>query len=94
MRVGDANNLFFALRVPSTGTSPLTPRPGANIAIDLSTDPAGIVSITPAQLLFNAPDADGRVQIKALAPGSTLLLVTPPPGINGPATPIAFSVTK
>ena len=90
LRVGNIANLSVTMR---TGGAAATPRAGANIPIDLVADQAGIVSITPAHLVFNGPQASGNLVLKGLAPGSTILRMTVPPAYLSTAAPLVVSVS-
>ena len=76
----------------ATGPVASTPRAGANIAVDLTTDPAGIVSINPAHLVLSTANSTADVQVKALTAGSTLLRMSVPPAYSASGTPLAVTV--
>jgi hypothetical protein len=90
MHVGNTSTLTVSMR---SGSYPSTPRAGANVAVDLVADQAGIISLTPAHLVFSGPQSSGTVQVKAVAAGSTLLRMNVPAGYAATGTPLAISVT-
>jgi hypothetical protein len=90
LRIGGIATLSVAMRTPNYIA---TPRAGANIAIDLSTDQPGIVSLSPAHIVFNGPQSTGNVQVQGKATGSTLVRMAVPAGFLATGTPIAVSVT-
>jgi hypothetical protein len=85
LHVGGSTTLSVSMRVGNT-------RAGANVAVDLTTDQAGIVSLNPAHLVFTGPQSSGSVQVKALAAGSTFLRMTAPAGYLATGSPLAVSV--
>jgi hypothetical protein len=87
--VGGSQYVTYGMRVNS---GQATPRAGANILVDIVTNPSGIVTATPSRLVFNGPQIAIDVQVKAMAPGSTLLRLSAPEGFLVPATPLAISV--
>jgi hypothetical protein len=89
LHVGGSLNLTYGMRVNS---GQATPRAGANVPVDIVTDPSGIVTATPSRLVFNGPQTSIDVQVKAVAPGSTLLRLSVPEGFLVPTTPFAISV--
>jgi hypothetical protein len=90
LRVGGSMTLTYAMRA---GGGFLTPRAGAMIPVDIVPDPSGIVTLTPARMVFNGPQPSVDVQVKAVAPGSTLLRLAAPDGFLVPTAPFAISVT-
>ena len=88
--MGGSLFLSYGLRV----TGPLSPRAGANVPVDIAVDPAGIVTVTPSHAAFSGQQTSVDVQVKAVAPGSTLLRLTAPDGFLLPATPFAISVSQ
>lgn len=89
LKIGGSRTLGISMRVAEYTA---TPRAGANIAIDLSTDQAGIVSLNPAHLVLSGPQSKGDVQVNAVAAGSTLVRMTVPTGYLTSGTPLAVTV--
>jgi hypothetical protein len=89
LRVGTTATIAVSMRVAGNNYST---RAGANIAVDLTTDQAGIVSLNPAHLALTGPQSTGSVQVNALATGSTLLRMNVPTGYLATGTPMAISV--
>ncbi|WP_321475086.1 hypothetical protein [uncultured Paludibaculum sp.] len=69
-----------------------TPRAGANLAVDVRADRAGIVTLEPARVVFNGPDSRGEVKVQATAPGSVLLQIVVPDGFTASTTPALVAV--
>ncbi len=92
VRIGNSATVSVAMRTSNYYAA--TPRADANIPIDFSTDPPGIVSLNPAHLVFNGPQSTGNVQVQGLAVGSTLLRMAVPAGFLATGTPMAVSVTS
>src|SRR5439155_19455819 len=77
LRIGSLASLTVVMR---TNFAVATPRAGANIAVDLFTNPAGIVPLNPARVNFNGQPSSGQVQVRGTAVGSTLIRMTGPEG--------------
>lgn len=77
-----------------SGGGVMSPRAGVKIPVTVTATPGGIVSLTPAELLLTSDESSSQVQIRAVAPGSTLLTLTVPDGFATTTTPILITVTK
>jgi hypothetical protein len=81
----------YSLNVSPTGYG--TIRAGANIAVDLSTDQAGVVSLSPSHIVLTSSQSNPSFTIKGIAAGSTVLRMSVPPGYTVSGTPIVISVS-
>jgi hypothetical protein len=89
MSVGSSATLGVGLR--TTGNS-ATPRAGVNLPVDVLTDREGIVTLDPARVVIDGPEARAEVKLRALAPGSVLLHLSSPEGFPSSATPAFVAV--
>ncbi|MBN9658605.1 MAG: hypothetical protein J0H49_10535 [Acidobacteria bacterium] len=89
LRVGSSATLILGLR---SMNGQLTPRAGANLAVDVLVDRAGIVTLDPARVVFSGPESRGEVKIQGAAQGSVVLRIGAPDGFTASATPAVVAV--
>lgn len=89
LRVGASVLLTLGLRFAGYQA---TPRAGANIAVDVLTDRAGIVTLDRTRVVLSGTDVGDGVKIQGVAPGSVVLRIGAPEGFTASATPAVVSV--
>lgn len=89
LRVGSSATLTLGLR---STQGRVTPRPGANIAVDVLMDRAGIVTLDRARVVLSGTEVGDGVKIQGVAQGSVVLRIGAPDGFTTSATPVVISV--
>ena len=90
LRKGDVANIAVGVksRVGSFGV-----RPGAQISVELSTSPAGVVSLEISKVAFAPNESTTTVPVKAISAGSTLIRAKAIDGTDATGSPISVTVT-
>jgi hypothetical protein len=90
LQAGSTVSLNVTIRVP--GTYGGTLRAGANVPVEFSASPAGVIAIEPTRLTLTGGMTTPHLQVRGLAPGRAILSLAAPQEFVLSETPLAVVV--